>query len=257
MKEWLSPPDPSTNANMARKVRHEGSGSWLLQSSVLHSWHAGSLRHLWLRGFAGCGKTVLSAAILDHLTAQNSRSSGNIVLGFFFDFSDKRKQTVDGMLRSFAFQLYSEGHERSREYLECLFEEQSNGLTQPSSAALHDCVRIMLAAQDGKVFIVLDALDEATERQALLSWITETYYAQELHNVQLVYTGRPEPEFLNSLTQTIGEEACLALDKQKVNADIRSYVGAKLDDEPFAHQNLSEDLRKQIQCKIGDGADGM
>lgn len=97
----------------------------------------------------------------------------------------------------------------------------------------------MLAAQDEKIFIVLDALDEAIERQALPAWITQIYYAQELQNVQLVYTGRPESDFLNSLTQTIGKEACLALDKQKVNADICSYVTAKLNGEPFMHLIVS------------------
>lgn len=29
-----------------------------------------------------------------------------LLIRFFFDFSDKTKQTVDGMLRSLAFQLY-------------------------------------------------------------------------------------------------------------------------------------------------------
>lgn len=89
---------------------------------------------------AGCGKTVLSAAILDHLTAEIAQSS-NIVLSYFFDFSDHGKQTVDGILRSFAFQLYSEGDEKGKRYLEQLFKEQSNGLAQPSSTALNDCVR--------------------------------------------------------------------------------------------------------------------
>jgi hypothetical protein len=30
IKEWLSPPDSSTNLNEAQKKRHEGTGSWFL-----------------------------------------------------------------------------------------------------------------------------------------------------------------------------------------------------------------------------------
>ncbi|MBE3044636.1 hypothetical protein IMZ48_19160 [Candidatus Bathyarchaeota archaeon] len=44
----------------------------------------------------------------------------------------------------------------------------------------------------------------------------------ELHHVQLICTGRPEAEFLRD----IPDENHLALYKQAVNTDIRSYVTA-------------------------------
>ncbi|KAG8405730.1 hypothetical protein J3458_021669 [Metarhizium acridum] len=105
VKRWLCPPDPSTNANHARKLRHEGTGAWLLKSPVFQEWHSGLRRHLWLNGLAGYGKTVLSATVLDHLTEGSDR----LILNFFFDFSDTTKQTLDGMLWSLAFQLYQGG----------------------------------------------------------------------------------------------------------------------------------------------------
>jgi Cdc6-like AAA superfamily ATPase len=250
MKEWLSPPDPSTNANMARKVRHEGSGNWLLQSTVFQTWQAGSLRHLWLRGLAGCGKTVLSAAVLDHLAAQNAQRSSNIILSFFFDFSDKEKQTVEGMLRSLAYQLYSDGDERSRQCLDKLFEQQSNGLKQPSSANLGVTICSMLAAQEGNIYILLDALDEATERRTLLEWIANVYRAPGLGHVRLIYTERPESKFLQDLPRTIGQGACLTLDKEAINADICSYVEAKLRDKPLNTRIFLRTYRARFEAKL-------
>ncbi|KAK1971909.1 ankyrin [Colletotrichum sublineola] len=64
------PPDPSTNANHARKLRHEGTGMWLLEHPVFQSWCTGSRRYSWLHGLAGCGKTILSTTVLDHLTSK-------------------------------------------------------------------------------------------------------------------------------------------------------------------------------------------
>ncbi|CEO59711.1 Putative Pfs, NACHT and Ankyrin domain protein [Penicillium brasilianum] len=34
IRRWLCPPDPSTNANQARKLRYEGTGAWLLENPV-------------------------------------------------------------------------------------------------------------------------------------------------------------------------------------------------------------------------------
>jgi predicted ATPase len=89
IRRCLSPPDPSTNANHARTLRHEGTGVWLLENPVFQSWRSGSFRHLWLHGLAGCGKTILSATVLDYL----ARANDGLIFFFFFDFSDVTKQT--------------------------------------------------------------------------------------------------------------------------------------------------------------------
>ena len=41
IKGWICPPDPSTNANHARELRHEGTGAWLLKNPVFQEWHSG------------------------------------------------------------------------------------------------------------------------------------------------------------------------------------------------------------------------
>ena len=57
---WLSPPDPSTNHNIARKAHHNGTTRWFFQGSIFNQWKSnGSL--LWVHG-----KRVL---IFDHYHA--------------------------------------------------------------------------------------------------------------------------------------------------------------------------------------------
>ncbi|CAI7592328.1 unnamed protein product [Penicillium pancosmium] len=252
IRRWLCPPDPSTNANHARKLRHEGTGAWLLENPVFQSWHSGSHRHLWLYGLAGCGKTVLSTTVLDHIT------QGNIafILSFFFDFSDITKQSLDGMLRSLAFQLYQDGT-NSAVYLDALSEAHQGSRNQPATKTLLDTFFRMLAAQK-KVFIVLDALDESNKRSDVLLWIKDIVSRPELEHVQLFYTSRPESEFLQQIPPLIGRQNCLPFDKKTVNSDIRSWVTVQLSQRrDFREKPLSPGLLKKIQSKVGDGADGM
>jgi Cdc6-like AAA superfamily ATPase len=252
IKRWLSPPDPSTNVNHARKLRHEGTGTWLLENLVFQSWHSGSHQNIWLYGLSGCGKTVLSVTVLDHLTNRNDA----LILSFFFDFSDTTKQTLDGMLRSLAFQLY-QGGISSAVHLDSLFQAHQNGINQCATKVLSDSVFKMLAAQK-KVFVVLDALDESTTRNEVLLWIEDMVSRPELVHVQLLYTSRPESEFQQRIPPLIENQNCLPFNKQTVNSDIRSWVAAQLAQRrDFTNKSLSYDLLERIRSKVGNEADGM
>ncbi|KAH6617510.1 hypothetical protein F5144DRAFT_541691, partial [Chaetomium tenue] len=252
IERWLRPSDPSTNANHARELRHEGTGAWLLENPVFQEWHSGSRRYLWLHGLAGCGKTVLSATVLDHLAKGNDRR----ILSFFFDFSDTAKQTVGAMLRSLAFQLYRD-KASSAGVLDASFQAHQDGRDQLATKTLSDVLFKMLAVQK-KVSIILDALDESTTRADLLLWIKDVVSRPELDHVQLICTGRPEAKFLHDIPSLIGEGNCLELNRQAVNADIRSYVAAQLSQRrEFRDKPLSQDLLELIQSKVGDGAGGM
>ncbi|KUM55675.1 hypothetical protein ACN42_g11571, partial [Penicillium freii] len=252
IKRWLCPPDPSSNASHARTLRHEGTGAWLLESPVFQEWHSGSRRQLWLHGLAGCGKSVLSTTVLDHLANRND----DLILSFFFDFNDVAKQTLEGMLRSLAFQLYRRGVD-SANHLDALFQAHRNGSDQPTTKMLWSVVFKMLVAQR-KVSIVLDALDESKTRDAVLGWIKDMVSRPELVHVQLLLTGRPESEFLRDIPPLIGKQNSLALDKQAINSDIRSWVIAQLSQRrDFTEKPLSQNLLEEIRKKVGDGADGM
>uniref|UniRef100_A0A0D2YEN9 NACHT domain-containing protein n=1 Tax=Fusarium oxysporum (strain Fo5176) TaxID=660025 RepID=A0A0D2YEN9_FUSOF len=248
IERWLSPPDCSTNANLARKRRHPGTGTWLLNSPAFQEWKLGSRQHLWLHGLAGCGKTILSTTILDHLLQIDTY----ITLAFFFDFSDPRKQKLEDLLRSLAVQLYHTGNEAARR-LDSLFASHDDGRRQPDTTALSACVDTMIQTA-GKVFIIIDALDECTAREELLQWLKDL----ASRKAQLIVTGRPEVEFQSAIPRSFGKRNCVQLDNNVVNVDIRSYVEATLEQKPdFVDKKLSPSILEEIRDKIGDGADGM
>ena len=47
--QWLKPPDPSTNYDMARRIRHKGTAEWFLRGNIFEKWKSeGSL--FWVHG---------------------------------------------------------------------------------------------------------------------------------------------------------------------------------------------------------------
>ncbi|KAK4242978.1 vegetative incompatibility protein HET-E-1 [Corynascus novoguineensis] len=251
LERWLRPPDTSTNFNQARKKWHEGSGQWFLDSATFNEWKHGSRRHLWLYGLAGCGKTILSTTIVDHLQKMNDC----FVLEFYFDFNDTVKQQVDGLSRSLLFQLYKFGSHP--EHLDNLYKSCQDGQRQPDGRTLLSCLHTMIKGSKA-IFVILDALDECTERRDLLECLKEFFTTPDLSHARLLATSRPEEEFLSFIPSWLGKEHCLQLDKDAVDNDIRSYVEARLEHSPeFVSKRLSKDLFEQIRKQIGNRADGM
>ena len=190
--------------------------------------------------------------MLDHL----ANGKDGLILSFFFDFNDIAKQTLEGMLRSVAFQLYRSGVD-SANHLDALFQAHRNGSDQPRTKELWSVVFKMLVEQR-KVYIVLDALDESKTRDTVFEWIRDMVSRPELVHVQLFLTGRPESEFLRDIPPLIGEQNSLGLDEKAVNSDIRSWVTAQLSRRrDFTEKSLSQNLVEEIRKKVGDSANWM
>ena len=49
VRTWLSPPDPSTNHNIAGSVHHEGTAKWFFQGSIFDEWKSTPCL-LWVHG---------------------------------------------------------------------------------------------------------------------------------------------------------------------------------------------------------------
>lgn len=249
IERWLSPVDPFTNISNARKSRHLGTGTWFLDGHDFHQWKVGSRRHLWLYGMPGCGKTILSATIFDHLA-----QDGWLVLTFFFDFTDTKKQKLSDMLHSLAFQLYT-SHLGFRKALDNLFASSDSGGRQPDINTLSECVRAIIRPQK-KLVILLDALDECSERRELLQWMKELVL--DITNVQVIATGRPEHDLQQNLVSLLGKSNCLPLSKESVDNDIRSYIKARLEEgQEFKRWINFPHVLEQIRVAVSSKSNGM
>jgi hypothetical protein len=252
---WLSAPDPSTNYYKAHKQRQAETGLWLLQNARFAGWKQGAASRLWLYGIPGCGKTILSSTIIEHLLQHCQDNARTVLAYFYFDFNDAQKQDPELMLRSLLCQLLQCSSTIAKG-VDALFSSCDNGKRQPSLHALLE-VTPQVMRQFTHVYIVLDALDECTQRPKLLD-VLETVARWQLDNVHLLMTSRKERDIESSLESYVKEEDAVCLQRDVVDKDIQRYVTQRLsDDKALAKWNKDAVVKQEIEASLTNGARGM
>lgn len=252
---WLSAPDPSTNYHKAHKQRQAETGLWLLQNARFAEWKEGAASRLWLYGIPGCGKTILSSTVIEHLLQQYNNNTGTVTAYFYFDFNNAQKQDPELMLRSLLCQLLQRSFTIPKG-VDVLFSACDNGQRQPSLHALLE-VLPQVMQQFTHVYIVLDALDECTQRLELMN-LLETVAGRQLDNMHLLMTSREERDIERSLKNYVKEEGTICLQQDVVDKDIQRYVQQRLsDDQTLAKWNKDVAVRQEIEDALIRGARGM
>lgn len=253
LRHWLSPPIPSVNYNKALQQRHAGTGSWFLQSDAFTALKSRKTSFLWLYGIPGCGKTVLSSTIIEHLQSLSIEH----LLYFYFDFNDAMKQTLRGLVTSLIMQLYCTCTS-ARELLDGFFSLHKH--TQPSCESLSKVLHSMIE-QAEEIWIVIDALDECTERKGeptkgLLSWMQNLMKVHD--NVRCLVTSRPEQEIQMKLNRLTSRKHRIPIQSNLVNGDIAKYIRAKVEKgEELRRWRNHPDVQKEIKQKLMKKSQGM
>lgn len=252
---WLSAPDPSTNYHKAHKLRQADTGLWLLKSTKFTTWKDRAASRLWLYGIPGCGKTILSSTIIEHLLQYCKNNITMVTVYFYFDFNDAQKQAPELMLRSLLCQLLS-SFRTIPKFIDVLFSSCQNGQRQPSPHALLESLRQMLQLFT-QVYIVLDALDECTQRQEMMN-VLESVAGWQLDNMHLLMTSRQERDIERSLENCVDEEEKVCLQSDVVDKDIQQYVQERLSvGRDLVKWNRDSAMRQEIESALMSGAHGM
>ena len=241
---WLKATDPSVNYNRAIRAHHPGTGKWFLDSIQFQGWKNQSNSFLCLHGLSGCGKTILSAAIIQHLRDQR----GPPILYFYFDFSDPNKQHFEDMLRSLLSQLYHESPV-ARTVINALFDSHSNGTQQLIMEQMKDTL-VSILERSEHATIVIDALDEAEKPRELVQWCQAIYNSQTF-KVRLLVTSRTQLPDWSDKTHV----ACLGL--ERVNEDVKYYTRHRLYSREFENWASQDTLRDEVEATIVQRAGGM
>ena len=225
-----------------------GTFSWFLEEESLCRWlseEASSI--LWIRGSPGQGKTVLSKFLLDRLESPGLVSGHNAkIVYFFFYYQDERLRTVSAALRSLIKQLLP-----STDLFKHLFETFDVNSPTDSEDTLWEIFEAMV--QDpivGKVYCILDALDECDEgsRNWLLRRLTRLIQTSVQNRkkdvLKLLVTSRPVLDIIRAL------DRFPRFDLTANPNDLRLFVHSKV----AALQDLSVDLQKRVAELLLDGA---
>ncbi|KAF8502067.1 hypothetical protein F5888DRAFT_1607906, partial [Russula emetica] len=259
--KWLSPPDPSTNHNIACGTRHKKMASWFFEGSTFQEWKStGSL--LWVHGKPGSGKSVLCSTVIQDIEAMCKAGNASIAY-FYFDFRDANKQGPRDLLLSLLTQLSASSNPRC-DILSNLYFAHDEGKKQPSDSALAECLKEMVALPDQcPIYLIIDALDESSNtfgipspRERVLELVQELVELGLAH-LRICVTSRPEIDIRDVLAPLAPLRVSLH-DQSGQKKDIVEYVKSVVysNSEPIMRRWKAEDKELVVEV-LSERADGM
>jgi hypothetical protein len=227
IREWLNAPDSTTDHTSVRAKYHENTGLWLLRDSRFIKWISGSNSFLWIKGFAGCGKSVLCGMTIEHISEANQSLDGIGIAFFYFRFDDPAKRHVSGMLCGLLLQLSAQ-IENGQKSLEQLYDHCP--LKQPTSEMLFDLLRLTISKFNAS-YIFLDGIDEAEswDRTDLLGMI-QKIREWNVPNFHLLVFSRDEYDIWQSFQCRIDQS--ISMRNNEHDQDIANFVSYKLVSDP-------------------------
>lgn len=253
--DWLKPSEQQNNFDQAQDEigRYQTESTWLFEQEDYRDWISHKIHHIWLHGRSGCGKTVLASTVIKQLL-----EGEKLCLYFFFDFRDAGKQSLESLLRSLIWQLFSRSNSESvKSLVRQLYEDRKS----PTSTIekLKDTFDKMMEEVD-EAQVVLDALDESTrkrtDRDELLRWLKlRTQYEEPgVCKFRTIITSRSDQQDIVNILgpSCVGRrEICIENESAKVKANIHQYIQIRLGtDGGFAEWREPPNTRFALEYKL-------
>ncbi|KAL9113110.1 MAG: hypothetical protein Q9227_002722 [Pyrenula ochraceoflavens] len=171
--------------------RLEGTCIWFTDHERFQRWrYSESSRLLWVSADPGCGKSVLTRYLVDHLLLTDDKKT---TCYFFFkdDFEDQKN--IENALRCLLHQLFLQKPALLSDEILRVFK---NGRRQLNSfTGLWKILLDATSRQDaGEIIFILDALDEcqSSGQSQLYSALNNLYNPERItHNLKFLLTSRP------------------------------------------------------------------
>ncbi|KAF7977627.1 hypothetical protein HWV62_3028 [Athelia sp. TMB] len=253
--KWMEAPDTSVDYNMARKKHQPGTGRWFLDGSEFSGWKEQPGSVLWLCGGPGSGKTILcSSAIADIIAFCEQKPSARGYAYFFFDSIAVNSQisTYNAFARSIISQLSDRCGDRIPTVLEELYSKCNSGYRQPLEVQLESTLARIIE-NFHSTYIIIDALDECTEKADILKWI-HSVASKTSRYIHLMLASRPDPDIEHALA-SLPNLKKVAVAAESTVADINTYIDAELACKELSRWNKEE--KQMIKDVLVGSSDGM
>ncbi len=205
---------------------------------------------LWLHGFAGSGKTVLTSTIIQY-TFSHRKAAPQIGRAFYyFRFDQETKRNNIGLLKSLLFQLSSQCSGTILGDLHAKYKLRE----EPPYQDLLSAFRETIDSFDD-VYIIIDAIDECPYGQARIAVCEtlETIRAWKMPLLHLLVTSRDEIDIRNQIRYS--SEQQLSIQNEGVDADIQKYIREHLRSDQKLQMWASDFI--EIEDALIRGARGM
>ncbi|KAL8868513.1 MAG: hypothetical protein Q9174_004942 [Haloplaca sp. 1 TL-2023] len=237
-----------------QRLRHEGTGSWILKNSEYLHWHnASGSATVCCFGIPGCGKTILASSIVDVLQSDSLVHQAKIVF-YYCDYAVQRTLQGDIILGTILKQLLIDGgipkeleHKFHIGFGEDTHVLDVGDLIDLVSMALKTCPL---------TYLILDGLDECDKgaRKEVLKLLDRLRDVGR-STIKVLITCRQEDQLLRSLL----EVPKIQLTSSALNDDIRLFVAAAVQSRIHSNDLTIQDpnLAKEITDELVSKADGM
>ncbi|KAH9073562.1 hypothetical protein EDB83DRAFT_82556 [Lactarius deliciosus] len=261
LRKWVTPPDPSTNHNIACDASHRQTADWFFEGSKIKEWKfTGSL--LWIHGKPGAGKSILCSSIIQDAYVLSEAGLASVAY-FYFDFKDTDKQSRHHLLLSLIYQL-STRSDPCCEILSRLYVAHDNGARKPSDDVLVRCLKEMLALLvQSPTYLIIDALDECPNTSGIPSArarvieLVKEVLGHRLPNLRVCITSRPEIDIKAALGPLASHSVSLH-DEIGQKQDIADYIKSVVySDSDTMMSRWREDEKTLVIETLSERADGM
>jgi len=191
-----------------------------------------------------------------------SQSNPALIVYYYFDFRERTKRDVKGLLTSVLVQL-ANASEKCLSILSRFHTECKYGSEQPGEAALEQCLKHMLEPGQVPIYIIVDALDECpnhictpSAREIVLALVNNLVRANH-SNLFICVTSRPEQDINSILNPLTSQERRVSLhDESGQKEDINRYVHAFVHSDRRMRRWREED-KKLVIDTLSERACGM
>ena len=258
--DWLKHPNPSENHIIACNARNDNisPGQWLIEGPELKAYRNEKRSLLWLHGYPGCGKTVLTSLVIDNLAKPGIGEKDVRIAYWYFTGNDRQRMSIDNLFRALVCQLLPPAPGKVPLELDDLWTEKRKGRDAPKLSELRLALRQMLAKNvECEYFVVIDALDEAnispSDREHLFGFLEELLTIEPL-TVHIYVTSRTR-EDLQREFENFPSRQDVSIEDQ-VDRDISMHVEDRLSKGRVSHR-WPESLLERVKTTLVDRAGGM
>ncbi|OAA74765.1 Ankyrin repeat-containing domain protein [Akanthomyces lecanii RCEF 1005] len=229
----------------------QGTCEWLFSDQTFCCWRDDLESDLfWISAGPGCGKSVLSRALVDHGHLQSNSSTISFwgtatvenrtatICYFFFKDDSSRRNKLSRALCAILHQLFSNQATKALiSHAVSAYQTKGKALMEHPHSLWNVLARCADEWSGGAIICLLDALDEcqSNDRFSLLTML-EDYYSQDGRTGKLKFliTSRPYDDIEQSFQNLARRARFLHFDGdekyEEISSDINRVIDARMDD---------------------------
>ena len=252
-----------------RSRREKDTCNWIFELEEYKSWRSSAESSLlWVSGVGGLGKSILMSTVIDRLQEASQEDKSCSAQYFFCSAGEDSTRLVPRIKKQLLHQFYqmalsdesSDLLDKSNDVISNFLGKKDSVDSKPGSqqkksekaTGFEDAYPAMAKILGKNIFLIIDALDECTDRKdnKILKTLQETLVASELP-LKIMVCSRPEPDIVDDLVNrpAIKVEDHNGPDIEKAaKARLEGLPGLSSDERALACKSIVEKAKGLFRC---------